>query len=129
MGLLKRIRIRERSIGDSAEDRAARYLRRRKHQILERNFNCRFGEIDLITRDRGGHLVFVEVRYRTDSSFASAMESVTPAKQDKLRKAARIYLSKHPKLSELPCRFDVIALQRANDSGKIAIKWLRNAFY
>lgn len=127
MGLFKKIN--KRSIGDSAEDRAARYLRKQGHQILERNFNCRFGEIDLITRDRSGFLVFVEVRHRTDSAFASAAESITPVKQDRIRKTAQIYLSRHQNLSTLPCRFDVIALQQASDSRKIVINWLQNAFY
>lgn len=127
MGLFNKFS--KRRIGDAAEERAARYLRRQKHQILERNFNCRFGEIDLITRDHAGFLVFVEVRYRAESAFASAAESITPMKQNRLRKAAQIYLSRHPNLSEQPCRFDVVAIQQANDSGRIVINWLQNAFY
>lgn len=127
MGLFKLTS--RRNIGNSAESHAARYLNKQNHKILERNFNCRFGEIDLITLDQAGHLVFVEVRYRTDSAFASASESITPVKQNRIRKAAQIYLSSHPKLSALPCRFDVIALQQATDTNEISLDWLQNAFY
>ena len=63
------------SLGSWGEDKAANYLRRRGYKILERNFSCRFGEIDIIA-SRGGYLVFVEVKLRKDAAFAQAREFV-----------------------------------------------------
>ena len=122
-------KFRQRSAGVMAEQRAASFLKHQRHRILDRNFYCRFGEIDLITRDPTGCLVFVEVRFRTSSTFATAAESVTHNKQDKMRKSAQIFLGKHPGLGRFPARFDVITLQRNSNSGKITIDWIQNAFY
>jgi len=106
--------------GESAEDRALKWLSRRGLRLVERNFRCKAGEIDLIMQD-GEALVFVEVRYRSHASFGSAAESVTPAKQKKLRRAAAVYLQRQRKLP--PCRFDIIGVDAAS-----RIDWLQNAF-
>lgn len=115
--------------GDKAEQRAARFLKSKHHRILARNFHCRFGEIDLITCDPQTCIVFVEVRYRSESQFASAAESVTLRKQNRLRRSAQSFLAKHPTLAHLPCRFDVITLEQPTNSRKITIQWIQNAFY
>lgn len=91
-----------------------------------RNYHCRFGEIDLIMDD-GDTLVFVEVRYRRDASYGGGMASVTPAKQQRLVRTARHYLSRHPELQSRPCRFDVVAAG-ATQNGE-DYQWVRNAFY
>ena len=105
--------------GGSAEDRAAAFLAARGLHIVERNFHCRLGEIDLIARD-GEWLVFVEVRMRSDGAHGGALESITPRKRARIVGAARYYLMRLGK--EPPCRFDVVAL----DGGEP--QWLRGAF-
>jgi putative endonuclease len=107
--------------GKSAEDLAATYLAARGLTLLERNYRCRMGEIDLILRDRDT-LVFAEVRLRKHADFGGAAASITPSKQRRVLAAARYYLSGQ---MERPCRFDVIVLERlASD----AIEWIKNAF-
>ena len=102
--------------GQIAEDSALNYLKQQGLTLVQKNFHSRFGEIDLIMMD-GITTVFVEVRKRA-SGIDSAIESVTPAKQKKLIKAAQFYLVK--KGFDIPCRFDLVAMD------KTEIKWLKN---
>jgi putative endonuclease len=111
-----------RSIGRQAEDVAAAYLERRGLTILERNYRCRFGEIDLILRD-GATLVFAEVRLRSSNGFGGARASVTHAKQQKLTRAAQHYLA--TRHDPPPCRFDAVLLSGLQDD---ALEWVKNAF-
>lgn len=97
-----------RLIGGSAEDRAARFLKRQKYRIVDRNVVCgRLGEIDIVALS-GDVLVFVEVRYRASSRFGSAAETIGADKQRKLTRAADHYLSRNPHAG--PVRFDVVAI-------------------
>ena len=86
---------------------AAEYLRKKRYQIVASGFHSRFGEIDLIVRNRK-YLVFVEVKLRKSSNFAQAREFVDFRKQEKLRTTASIYLSENP--TNLQPRFDVIEI-------------------
>lgn len=105
--------------GRLGEQAALAHLLRNGLTLVERNFLCKGGEIDLIMRD-GGALVFVEVRQRASASHGGAAASVTPAKQRRLVTAAQVYLLR---LNQLPpCRFDVIAI----DAG--VLHWMRDAF-
>jgi putative endonuclease len=104
--------------GDAAEDAALAHLRKQGLQLVERNFRCRGGEIDLVMRD-GATVVFVEVRARASDSHGGAAASVTPAKQRRLILAAQTWLQAQPDTP--PCRFDVVTL----DGGRM--QWLRNA--
>lgn len=107
--------------GAAGEAFAARYLEARAHRIIERNFRCRGGEIDLIADD-GSALVFVEVRVRTREDFGGARASIDHQKQRRILHAARYYLAgKHAR----PCRFDVVLMTGADGEG---IEWIRNAF-
>ena len=108
--------------GSAAENAAKMHLERHGLKLLERNFRCRRGEIDLIMRDGAG-LVFVEVRYRRQNRFGSALESVTPAKQARIVAAARYYLQQSS--NSAPCRFDVIGISGENGN---RINWVRDAF-
>lgn len=92
--------------GDRGEAAVASYLKRRGYAILEKQFRCRRGEIDLIARSADGVLCFVEVKTRKNAEFAEAREFVTPAKQRRLRAAAQFYLIKYGDADAL-CRFDV----------------------
>ncbi|MBI2752577.1 MAG: YraN family protein [Betaproteobacteria bacterium] len=107
--------------GARAEELCAELLRRAGLRILARNWRCRHGEIDLVAEENGA-LVFAEVRFRQDSRFGGAAESITPAKRARLVAAARLYLSGR---SEIECRFDVLLLD-ALEGGRI--RWIRNAF-
>lgn len=108
------------SIGSAAELRAAEFLIDKGFALLEMNFSCRAGEIDIIARDVKT-LVFVEVRYRTDSSRGTGAETVTRSKQRKLIRTAQFYLLAHTPPPELDMRFDVISVDDAID-------WIENAF-
>ena len=108
--------------GVRAEQLAAAYLQRRGLTVVERNFRCRAGEIDLILRD-GATLVFAEVRLRKNGAFGGAAASITPQKQHKLRLAAQYYLQTLAK--EPPCRFDALLLDRLDQT---AVQWIKNAF-
>lgn len=107
--------------GKLAEALAADYLQARGLRLLERNYNCRLGELDLILAD-GPALVFVEVRLRRNLNYGGAAASITSAKRQRILRAARHYLSGRP---ERPCRFDVILLD-ALDPGRI--EWIKDAF-
>lgn len=96
-------------IGQWAEDYALNYLQTQGLELVRRNFHSRYGEIDLIMQN-GNCLCFVEVRARAETSWASAEESVDLRKQEKIIQTAQIFLQKSPELSQLDCRFDVIAL-------------------
>ena len=117
-----------RLFGQRIEGRVARYLRRHGLRLIERNYHCRHGEIDLVMQDNGRCLVFVEVRFRRSDSHGSPLESITPAKQSRLRRAASSFLLTHRQFRLLPCRFDAVAVTRAEDTGKLQVEWIRNAF-
>ncbi len=93
--------------GAWGEALAAEFLRKKHYKILAAGYFCKFGEIDLIARDRK-FLVFVEVKLRKSNGFARAMEYVTSRKQDRIRVTASMYLSKNP--TDLQPRFDVIEI-------------------
>lgn len=92
--------------GDRGEAAVAAYLKRNGYTILETQFRCRRGEIDLIVRSPEGIVCFVEVKTRKDAEFACAREFVTPAKQRRIRAAAQFYLMKSHD-ADVFCRFDV----------------------
>jgi len=107
--------------GDVGEDLALAHLQRAGLTLVARQVASRFGEIDLIMRDRD-EWVFVEVRSRSRSGFGSAADSITVAKQMKLRRSAQSWLQQHHGNRLPACRFDVCAI----DDGRI--DWIRGAF-
>jgi putative endonuclease len=114
------------SLGQFGEEQAARYLRRRFYHIVERNYRCRFGEIDLIAK-RGGFLVFVEVKLRRDDSHGEAREFVTARKQQRVRAAAESWLSRNE--TDLQPRFDVVEVYAPQgEDGPVKIRHIENAF-
>ncbi|HEX6318144.1 MAG TPA: YraN family protein [Burkholderiales bacterium] len=106
--------------GARAEDLCAGLLRGAGLRVLERNWRCRLGEIDLIAEE-GDVLVFAEVRMRRGWSFGGAAESVTAAKRARILAAARLYLSRR---AQTECRFDVFLV----DGPAGDVKWIRDAF-
>lgn len=116
----------KRSLGQFGEEQAARYLRRRFYTILERNYRCRFGEIDLIAK-RGGYLVFVEVKLRRDDGHGEAREFVTAQKQQRVMAAAQMWLMQHE--TPLQPRFDVIEVYAPRgEDGPVKVNHIENAF-
>ena len=115
-----------RSLGQFGEEQAARYLRRRFYTILERNYRCRFGEIDLIAK-RAGVLAFVEVKLRKDDLHGEAREFVTAQKQQRVMAAAQMWLSQHE--TALQPRFDVIEVYAPQgEDGPVKLNHIENAF-
>lgn len=115
-------------LGSRGEEEAAEYLKGLGWQIIARNYRCRLGELDIIARDEQGVLVFVEVRSRAGQSHGLPEESVTYRKQYKLRMLAQQYLLSRPKLAEVPCRFDVVAVEFTPNGDKKELRHIKNAF-
>lgn len=108
-------------IGSYYEDVAARYLSQKGLVILERNYRCPGGEIDLIAKD-GPYLVFVEVKYRHGSGQGGTLAAVTREKQKRISRAAAFYLLRKMGSEEIPCRFDVVGVEKRK------IRWISGAF-
>lgn len=114
-----------RATGNRYEARALDMLQQAGLELLERNFNTRYGEIDLVMRD-GDTVVFAEVRYRRHGDYGGAELSVTARKRQRLIRAASLFLQARPQLAQQPCRFDVLAF--GGDNEPSPCRWLRNAF-
>lgn len=116
---LRRPRTAKQVEGAAAEQAALHYLQQQGLSLVESNFRCKGGEIDLIMQD-GSNLVFVEVRKRADTRYGGAAASVTSRKQARLIIAAQTFLQryKHPP----SCRFDILAMDGSRTT------WLKNAF-
>ena len=111
--------------GDIAEQLAKGYLQKNKLTYVQSNYHCRQGEIDLVMMDRE-QLVFVEVKYRHKISHGSALESVTPQKQQKIIHTAKHYLHRYNLTETTSCRFDVVSINYSMDNARIV--WIKNAF-
>ena len=114
-----------RAAGARYEDIALAYLQHAGLAPITRNFSCRYGEIDLVMRERDV-VVFVEVRYRSASRFGDGIDSVGAAKRARLVRAASAFLAEHPRLAGAACRFDVLAIGAGEEAP--SIDWRRNAF-
>lgn len=106
------------TVGAQAEDGALIYLQKQGLQLVERNWHCVMGEVDLIMQE-GKTLVFVEVKYRSNGKFGGVMHSITPSKCAKLTRTAAYYLQ--IKKIQAPCRIDAVLSQ-----GQGALIWLKN---
>jgi putative endonuclease len=110
-------------IGFSKEAEACAYLQKQGLSLLQQQYHCRYGEIDLVMQD--DHcLVFVEVRLRRNQQGGCAIASITPTKQKKIIHTAEHYLFQHPDTQHLPCRFDVVAF----DGWRSQPLWVKHAF-
>ena len=115
-----------RTAGNRGEAEVARYLRKQGYVLLASQWRCRFGEIDLIARDRSGMLCFVEVKLRSNLAMGLPREFVDRKKQAKLQLAASAYMSCY-ELDE-PARFDVAEVY-ADGTGRILkVEYMENAF-
>lgn len=121
------MKLSRKDLGNRGEDETVKLLSSMGWQVLERNYRCRIGELDIVARDTTGALVFVEVRSRTGVSHGLPEESVDYRKQNKLRMLAQQYLLAHPKLANSSCRFDVVAVYFDEDGKKKFIRHIPNA--
>ncbi|MBL4820676.1 MAG: YraN family protein [Gammaproteobacteria bacterium] len=116
-----------RQLGNEKESLAAKFLTARGIRLKERNYQCRFGEIDLIACDHE-FLIFVEVRFRSSSAYGTSAETVDKVKQGKIILCARHYLLTHSCHNNFNCRFDVIGINNGARRGSHNIQWIRDAF-
>lgn len=110
----------KRQIGAGYERQAGAYLKEQGYDIVEYNYRCRKGEIDIIARE-GDYLVFCEVKYRRNEDSGDPSEAVDIRKQRRISRCAAYYLMEK-RLPELPCRFDVVSIL----AGETIL--IRNAF-
>lgn len=113
---------RRQRVGKAGEEAARSYLTGKGYRVIETNFRCPYGEMDLITFD-GNVLVFVEVRTRTSDSFGIPAESITTEKLSRLKKTASFYMKTRYR-QEVACRFDLIAIKM--ERGKMVLSSLRH---
>lgn len=111
----------KRRLGGDYEEKAAEFLRKQGLHIIEKNYRCKKGEVDLIARD-GRYLVFAEVKYRSDGRAGDSLEAVDWKKQRRISGAAQQYLVTHYGTTDIACRFDVVGFDGEE------IRWLPNAF-
>ena len=114
-------------LGTWGEAAAAEYLRKKHYKIVAHSYRSRFGEIDLIVKNRK-YLVFAEVKLRKNADFAQAREFVDLKKQQRLRMTAALYLNEHPE--PLQPRFDVIEIYapEGTETAHPVIHHLEDAF-
>jgi putative endonuclease len=112
------------AVGKAGEEVAVQYLCQQGYQILERNYRCRLGEIDLIARD-GRTLAFIEVKTRRSQRFGPPAAAVTLEKQRHLIKASQVYLIQKREAHAL-CRFDVVTIEM--DAPTPRIELIKDAF-
>ncbi len=117
--------LRRKDAGAQGEDAALAYLQRCGLKLLERNYRCKAGEIDLVMLDREV-LALIEVRYRSATEFGGAAASVTPEKQRRLMHAAGFLILTRADLRRYRIRFDVLAIDRSLAQSNI--EWIRDAF-
>lgn len=111
--------------GDRGEELALRHLEAAGLQLLQRNYRCTLGEIDLIMRD-GPILVLIEVRYRRDHKFGGAAASVGAHKQSRLLRAAQHLLQTHKAYRHQRARFDLVAIDGEGNNARL--NWIKDAF-
>ena len=99
----------KRATGAEYEKLASDFLKQQGYQILVHNYRCRSGEIDMIAKD-GAYLVFVEVKYRSNTKTGEPLEAVDVRKQRVISKVAAYYCYSHGYGETTPCRFDVVSI-------------------
>ncbi|MDZ4298754.1 MAG: YraN family protein [Moraxellaceae bacterium] len=109
--------------GRHAEVLAWRHLQQHGHNLVAHNYHCRLGEVDLITV-ANQILIFTEVRWRASEHYGGATGSITPAKIQRIRFAARFFLSCNPQWRHCAMRFDVIAFTGSDAK----VRWIQGAF-
>ena len=115
------------TLGDQYEHAAAALLENAGLRLVQRNYRCKAGEIDIVALD-GATLVFVEVRARRTGRFGGAAATVDARKQRRLCVAARHFLQQRRAGASHPCRFDVITFEPRQSGAAATPLWIRSAF-
>lgn len=113
--------------GDRGEAEVARYLRKKGYTLLSSQWRCRFGELDLVAKNRKGIICFVEVKLRSNTACGLPREFVDKHKQERLRKAAAMWLARYD-LADHCVRFDVAEVYVGENPHDLRIQYLENAF-
>jgi len=111
-------------LGQKGEELALRFLKKNGYRIIQTNYSCKLGEVDIIAQEKDV-LVFVEVKTRTSMAFGPPQLAVTPTKQHQLSKVA-LYFLKEKRIEDPKARFDVVAILLA--PGIEEIELIKNAF-
>ena len=114
------------SIGTAGEAFVAKYLRKKGYTLLASQWRCRFGELDLVAKDKRGTICFVEVKLRSEGAIGLPREFVDSRKQSRLRTAAQAYLSTHE--IDAPARFDVAEVYTDQEHSITRMEYLEDAF-
>lgn len=113
--------------GDRGEAEVAKLLRKKGYTLLGSQWRCRFGELDLIARDRRGTICFVEVKLRASLICGLPREAVDARKRERLRRSAQLWLCTY-ELTDAPARFDVAEVYTDGEHRVTRIEYLENAF-
>ncbi|WP_026882310.1 YraN family protein [Clostridium akagii] len=113
-------------IGNHGENIAAQYLVNNKYTIIERNFRCKFGEIDIIAYNLD-YLCFVEVKTRYETKFGFPLEAVNITKQHKIQRIAEFYIYEK-NCYNLNFRFDVVEVLLNTINNECNVELIKNAF-
>jgi len=119
------VRLSKTSLGRFGEELAREYLRKKKHNVVDRNFRCPLGEIDIVVR-RDKAYRFIEVKYRRSMDYGLPQDSVIKCKQQRIRNAAIIWLKKHYLPLDSEIHFDVLAITEQRNKKKY--EYIEDAF-
>ncbi len=109
------------------ELQAEEYLIQQGLTSLEKNYHCRYGEIDLIMLDEG-YLCFIEVKFRKNDAFGGTAYSIPATKQRKIIQTALHFISRKKQYQQHPYRFDALFIQQADQLKSTQIEWIQSAF-
>ncbi len=116
------------SKGKQYEDQAREYLVQRGLTLLNQNYHCRFGEIDLIMLQQEV-LCFIEVKFRANMGFGGAASAVPLQKQKKIVKTALFFIAQNRRLAQHAIRFDAFLIQQQANNQNFSVNWIQNAIY
>ncbi|MEW6615759.1 MAG: YraN family protein [Thermodesulfobacteriota bacterium] len=112
------------SLGKRGEEIAVSHLKGLKYKIIEQNYTCKFGEVDIIAKDKKT-LAFIEVKTRSSLEYGHPGQVVNKRKQHQISKVALNYINKND-LQNMDARFDVVAVQISEEGEKVEL--IKNAF-
>ena len=107
-------------LGKYGEEKAEEFLKKNGYRIIEKNFRTKFGEIDIIAKNKK-HIVFIEVKTRSSLDFGYPEESVSRRKFNRIKKCAEIYLLRKRK-EKIPVRFEILSILKSKE--KLSFKIL-----
>lgn len=110
------------------ENEAKDYLLQRGLTLLKQNYQCRFGEIDLIMLHQDV-VCFIEVKYRNSMRYGGAASAISPQKQQKIVKTALVFITQNNRYKQHSMRFDALLMQQQGGDENPGIDWIKSAFY